>query len=54
MTWAQFAGPIRGEVGYAHWPQLGTKVWGPLGKEDVCHNFALMVNHICVQQFGQL
>src|SRR6218665_3027793 len=23
MNWAHLASPIRGELGYAHWPQLG-------------------------------
>ena len=44
-----FASPIRGEPGYAHWPQLGNpiycpighQIWGPLGKQDVWPNFAL-------------
>jgi len=38
--------PIRGELGYAHRPQLGSQIhcpignqiWGSLGKEDVCPN----------------
>src|SRR6218665_3390175 len=49
MNGAHLASPIRGELGYAHWPQLGTQfisllgtqIWGPLGKQDVCPNFAL-------------
>src|SRR6218665_1982580 len=50
MNGAHLASPIRGELGYAHWPQLhgnpiycpiGHKIWGPLGKQDVCPNFAL-------------
>src|SRR6218665_3861177 len=43
------ASPIRGELGYAHWPQLGSQIyciigkqiWGPIGKQDLCPNFAL-------------
>src|SRR6218665_1207083 len=43
MNGAHLASPIRGELGYAHWPQLGTQIhspignqiWGPLGKDDV-------------------
>ena len=26
MNGAHLASPIRGELGYAHWPQLGTQV----------------------------
>src|SRR6218665_38464 len=52
MNGAHLASPIRGELGYAHRPQLdsqihcptGTQIWGPLGKENVCPNFALTVN----------
>src|SRR6218665_1577570 len=41
--------------GYAHWPQLGSQIhcpignqiWGPLGKDDVCPNFALTVANLC-------
>src|SRR6218665_16719 len=43
MNGAHLASPIRGELGYAHWPQLGTQIWDPLGKQDVCPNFALTV-----------
>src|SRR6218665_1425806 len=51
MNGAHLASPIRGELGYAHWPQLGSQIhcsignqiWGPLGKQDVCPNFALTV-----------
>src|SRR6218665_1988531 len=58
MNGAHLASPIRGELGYAHWPQLGSQIpcpfgnqiWGPLGKEYVCPNGW----QICVQQFGQL
>src|SRR6218665_1928268 len=49
MNGAHLACPIRGELGYAHWPHLGSQIhcpignqiWGPLGKHDVCPNFAL-------------
>src|SRR6218665_2022667 len=46
MNGAHLASPIREEHGYAHWPQLGTQfighqIWGPLGQQDVCPNFAL-------------
>src|SRR6218665_198943 len=63
MNGARLANPIiRGGLGYAHRPQLGSQIhcpignqiWGPLGKEDVCLNFALTVTKFCVQQFGQL
>jgi len=58
MTRAHLANPIRGKLGYTHWPLLGNlvhtpigdQIWGPLGKEDVCPNGY----QICVQQFGQL
>src|SRR6218665_907884 len=48
MNGAYLASPIRGELGYAHWPHLGSQIhcpignqiWGPLGKHDVCPNFA--------------
>ena len=51
MNGARLASPIRGELGYAHWPQLGNpiycpigqQIWGPLWKQDVCPNFALTV-----------
>src|SRR6218665_77670 len=51
MNGAHLASPIRGELGYAHWPQLGSQIhcpignqiWGPLGKDNVCPNFALTV-----------
>ena len=52
MNGPHLASPIRGQLGYAHWPQLGSqsialfighKIWGPLGKEDVCPYFALTV-----------
>ena len=57
MNGAHLASPIRGELHYAHWPQLGSKIhcpignqiWGPLGKQDVFPNGS----QICVQQFGQ-
>ena len=57
MNVAHLASPIRVQLGYAHWPQLGThfiallgsqiycpignQIWGPLGKDDVCPNFAV-------------
>src|SRR6218665_951991 len=51
MNGSHLASPIRGELGYAQWPQLGSQIhsprpigyqiWGPLGKDDVCPNFAL-------------
>ena len=49
MNGAHLASPIRGELGYAHWPQLGSQIyyiignhiWGPIGKQDLCPNFAL-------------
>src|SRR6218665_1883624 len=55
MNGAYLASPIRGELGYAHWPQLGTqfiallgtKFRGPLGKQDVCPNFALTAANFC-------
>src|SRR6218665_3935466 len=59
MNGAHLASPIRGELGYAHWPQLGSQIyciignqiWGPIArKQDLCPNGC----HICVQQFGQL
>jgi len=54
MNKAHLASPIRGELGYGHRPQFGSQIayWkpnlGPLGKEDVCPNFALTVGNICV------
>src|SRR6218665_1871209 len=44
MNGAHLASPIRGELGYAHWPQLrtiGHQIWGPLRKQDVCPNVVL-------------
>jgi len=41
-----------GELGYAHRPQLGTQIWGPLGQEDVCPNFALTVVKIVFNNLG--
>src|SRR6218665_2559558 len=51
MNGAHLACPIRGELGYGHWPQLGNpiyclighQIWGPFGKQDVCPNLALTV-----------
>jgi len=31
MNGAHLASPIRGELGYAHWPQLGTQFIALLG-----------------------
>src|SRR6218665_4051801 len=50
----------RGELGYAHWPQLGSQIhcpignqiWGPLGKEGVCPNFALTVGKFVFSNSG--
>src|SRR6218665_2772010 len=58
MNGALLASPVRGELGYAHRPQLGSQIYcpvgnkilGPIGKEDVCPNGW----QICIQQFGQL
>ena len=58
MNGAHLASPIRGELGYAQRPHLGSQIhcpignqiWGPLGKEDVCPNGW----QIFGQQFGQL
>src|SRR6218665_750513 len=44
MNEAHLASPIKGELGYAYRPQLGSQIhcpmgnqiWGSLGKEDVC------------------
>src|SRR6218665_3644598 len=60
MNGAHLASPIRGELGYAHWPQLGSQIhcpigneiWGPLGKEDVCPNFALTVGKFVFSNSG--
>src|SRR6218665_578360 len=60
MNGAHLASPIRGELGYAHWPQLGTPIycpighqlWGPLGKQDVCPNFALTVGKFVFSNSG--
>ena len=44
MNGAHLASPIRGELGYAQWPQLGSQIHSPIGnqrKDDVCPNFAL-------------
>src|SRR6218665_3330491 len=51
MNGAHLASPIRGELGYAHWPPagnpiylpIGHQIWGTLGKQDGCPNFALTV-----------
>jgi len=60
MNGTHLASPIRGELGYAHWPQLGSQIhcpignqiWGPLGKEDVCPNFALTVGKFVFSNSG--
>src|SRR6218665_3649865 len=60
MNGAHLASPIRGELGYAQWPQLGShihcpignQIWGPLGKDDVCPNFALMVGKFVFSNSG--
>src|SRR6218665_3406626 len=49
MNGAHLASPIRGELGCAHWPQLGSQIyciignqiWDLIGKQDLCPNFAL-------------
>src|SRR6218665_897617 len=45
MNGAHLASPIRGELGYAHWPQLGTQFIALLGTKFGAHwgnkNFAL-------------
>src|SRR6218665_2897328 len=49
MNGAHLASPIRGDLGYAHRPHLGSQIhcpignqiWGTLGKEGVCPNFTL-------------
>ena len=51
---------IRVEFGYAHWSQLGSQIhcpignqiWGPLGKEGVCPNFALTVGKFVCSNSG--
>src|SRR6218665_564913 len=60
MNGAHLASPIIGELGYAHWPQLGSQIqcpignqiWGPLGKKDVCPNFALTVGKFVFSNSG--
>src|SRR6218665_1573145 len=60
MNGAHLASPIRGELVYAHWAQLdsqihfpiGNQIWGPLGKEDVCPNFALTVGKFVFSNSG--
>src|SRR6218665_1437497 len=60
MNGAHLASPIRGGHGYAHWPQLGSQIhcpignqiWGPLGKENVCHNFVLTVGKVVFSNSG--
>src|SRR6218665_32340 len=60
MNGAHLASPIRGELIYAHWPKLGSQIdcpignqiWGPLGKEDLCPNFALTVGKFVFSNSG--
>src|SRR6218665_4217202 len=60
MNGAHLASPIRVELGYAQRPHLGSQIqcpignqiWGPLGKEDVCHNFALTVGKFVFSNSG--
>src|SRR6218665_999000 len=60
MNGAHLASPIRGELGYAQRPHLGSQihcpignqVWDPLGKEDVCPNFALTVGKFVFSNSG--
>jgi len=37
MNGANLASPIRGELGYAHWPQLGTQFIALLGTKFGAH-----------------
>src|SRR6218665_664778 len=37
MNGAHLASPIRGELGYAHWPQLGTQFVALLGTKFGAH-----------------
>jgi len=37
MNGAHLANPIRGELGYAHWPQLGTQFIALLGTKFGAH-----------------
>ena len=56
----QTASPIRGNFGYAQWPQLGNlihspighQIWGPLWQEDVSPNFALTVTKFVFSNSG--
>ena len=60
MNGAHLASQIRGGLGYAHRPQLGSQIncpignqiWGPLGKEDVCPNFVLTVTKFVLSNSG--
>ena len=62
MNGAHLASQIRGELGYAHRPQLGSQIhcpivnqiWGPLGKGDVCPNFAQTVGKFVFNNSGNL
>src|SRR6218665_1591225 len=40
MNEAHLASPIRGELGYAQWPQSGSQIHCPIGNQ-ICPNFAL-------------
>src|SRR6218665_829948 len=37
MNGALLASPIRGELGYAHWPQLGSQIHCPIGNQIWAH-----------------
>jgi len=39
-------------LGYAHCPQLGYQIWGPLLQEDVFPNFALTVTKFVFSNSG--
>ena len=60
MTGAHLANPIRGDLGYAHWPHLenlihfpiGHQISGPLGQEDVWTNFTLTVTKFVFSNSG--
>ena len=64
MNGAHLASPIREELGYAHWSQLGThgnllpyighQIWDPLGKEDACPNIALTVGKCVFSNSGNI
>src|SRR6218665_262041 len=60
MTGAHLANQIRAELDYAHWPQsgnlihspVGHHIWGPLGQEDVCPNFSIIVTKFVLRNSG--